>query len=155
MNSPTTAPLQVFVPYFREKLGLEDFREILQMTCAVDSARIHTKILRTREGTVDPYKFYYYAFLTVVPTSLTKCGRNLSKNLQNRVSTFVSHDDYFIELKPFMSVQQRVNRGYCVVESRPSSSSSSFFDSDVERDWMMKEYDDLIREIFAQGPALE
>jgi hypothetical protein len=39
--------------------------------------------------------------------------------------------------------------------SSSSSSSSSFFDSDVERDWMMKEYDDLIREIFAQGPALE
>lgn len=178
ISSPTTAPLQVFVPFFRKKLGLEDFREILQETCNVVSVVVNTKILRFPDGRVDLSRLHYYAFLTVVPTSLTKMGRNLAKNLLNRVSTFVYYDGgCFLELKPFMTVQQRLDRGYCVapceeekehydddvddplpplleiipvskLESQKLDGKRSIFDSEVERDWLIREYDDLIREIY-------
>jgi len=148
MNAPTTAPLQVFVPFFRKKLELGDFCEILQETCEVNTAVVHTKILRTREGAVDPSRLHYYAFLTVVPSSSTKMGRNLAKNLRNRVSTFVYYNDCYIELKPFLTTQQRIERGYTLIGEERSENSTGLFDWEGDRDWMMQEYDNLIREIY-------
>ena len=163
MKSPTTAPLQVFVPFFRKKLVLNDFCEILQDTCEVTTAVVHTKIVRKSDGAVDLSKLHYYAFLTVIPTHLTKSGRNLARNLRNHVTTFVYYDgDGFIELKPFLTTQQRIERGYTSIgEERSEENSQSdvsgrddlggLFDWEGDRDWMIQEYDNLIREIYEGG----
>jgi hypothetical protein len=100
-----TPPIPVFVPFFRENLSLSDFREILNSTCTVQRVSVHTK--------TNSRKQHFYAFLFVYPNTLTKIGRSLAKNLRNQVSTFVPYDDNrFLEMKSFLSKEQRIDRGY-------------------------------------------
>jgi hypothetical protein len=167
-----TPPIQVFVPYFRENLSLTDFREILNSACTVEKVCVHTKI--------NSRKQHFYAFLLVHPNTLTKIGRSLAKNLRDQVSTFVAYDDnLFLELKSFLSKEQRIDRGYTGTtlyvqpqeedeqqsqeEDEPQSqeedepqSPCSIFGSEFERRLIERDYDELVREIeFTRPAALE
>jgi hypothetical protein len=163
-----TPPIQVFVPFFRENLSLTDFREILNSACTVEKVCVHTKI--------NSRKQHFYAFLLVHPNTLTKIGRSLAKNLRDQVSTFVAYDDnLFLELKSFLSKEQRIDRGYTGTtlyvqsqeedekqlqeeeeEEDEQQSPCSIFGSEFERRLIERDYDELVREIeFTRPAALE
>jgi hypothetical protein len=159
MNSspPATAQLTVFVPYFREKLLLEDFREILSASCDVESVAVHTKRFDSfRED-------HFYAFLTVSLLATTKAGRDLAKNLRNNTSTFVYfkrgnlEETRFIEVKPFLTKQQRIDRGYSgvtlythlPVEEEVDDAGGVELNSEADRELMAQEYEELAQEIYS------
>ena len=173
-----TPPIQVFVPFFRENLSLTDFREILNSACTVEKVCVHTKL--------NSRKQHFYAFLLVHPNTLTKIGRSLAKNLRDQVSTFVAYDDnLFLELKSFLSKEQRIDRGYTgttlyvqpqeedeqqlqdeeeeqqsqeeqLHDEDEQQSPCSIFGSEFERRMIERDYDELVREIeFTRPVALE
>jgi hypothetical protein len=59
---------------------------------------------------------HYYAFMTMRPCEYSKAGRELTKNLKNNTTTFVPFcregEDVYMELKPFLNKQQRIERCY-------------------------------------------
>jgi len=106
-------PQTVFIPFFRENFTIERFREILQSVCSVESVTVHAKRCPVTQKCFG----HYYAFLDICPLDELKSGRDLAKNLRNNITTFVYYRDdesqqLYLELKKFLSKQERLDRGY-------------------------------------------
>jgi|Laugresbdmm110sn_2_1035109.scaffolds.fasta_scaffold07883_3 hypothetical protein len=122
----------IFIPFFRENLSIQRFREILAPWGIVQAVVVREKMVKTP---------HFFAFLTLEISQSTKQGRDLAKNLKANVSTFVSVfsnnskcgiRNSYLELQTYMPRQPR-----------------NFFDSYYEQQLLLQDYEDWNRDLQA------
>jgi len=105
----------VFIPFIRDYLSLGDLCNLLEHVGVVESGTVHEKRPIGRD-------VHFYAFLHIRPDLSSKKGRELSKNLQANLTTFVyMNNDRYLELKPYLTREMRVERGYPVRDSQEAA----------------------------------
>jgi hypothetical protein len=143
MYTHSTAHHTVFIPFIRDYLSLGDLCNLLDHVGVVESGNIHEKRPIGRD-------VHFYAFLRIRPDLTSKQGRELSKNLQANLTTFIYlNNDRYIEMKPYLSREMRIERGYPVRDSREAALE---YDSpiimskedDLEKDDGDDEYDQFV-----------
>ena len=82
------------------------------------------------------------------PDDATRAGRELVKNLKNNLTTFVPFCreglDVYMELKPYLNKQQRIERGYSGVTLYQDEAT---FDETEATNDEAKDFDELMRDV--------
>jgi len=123
--TPFTMPLQAFIPFILPEYTADQVvREFDQLGLGrVTYIDMHTKE-STRSSKISSYS---YAFIKVEPYDTT-AGRNLRDKLQNRLVVRIMHDSStsnYWDIKPFLSVEQRMAGDYVISPSTVSKTSST------------------------------
>jgi hypothetical protein len=146
---PPARDCNVFIPFIRDELS-DDFEpyliDLLSVLGDVEQISIHAKMKNGR-------LVHYYAFMYIEPASDTKAGRDLYKNLRSGVSTFFyGCAEGYLELKPYLNKQQRIERGYSGVTLYTKGDDATTAARD---DATTAARDDATRDDAASGETLE
>ena len=123
--TPFTMPIQAFIPFILPEYTADQVvREFDQLGLGrVTYIDMHTKE-STRSKKISSYS---YAFIKVEPYD-TAAGRQLRDKLQNRLVERIMHDgstSNYWDIKPFLSVEQRMAGDYVISPSTVYKSSST------------------------------
>jgi hypothetical protein len=110
---------KVFIPFIHEEYSASLVCEKLKSSglCNVIRIDIHDKKEKTSQGPLRSLN-HKYAFVTVRPILDTIPGQNFQSNLEHTQNTHIIHDDNpakYWTLKPYLSIEQRINRGFSLL----------------------------------------
>jgi hypothetical protein len=154
-HTATHFTTNVFIPFLRDNWSREQFQILLDHIGVVEEVTVYAKRASDRLK-----QTHFYAFMTMRPCEYSRGGRELSKNLKSNTTTFVPFsregEDVYMELKPYLNKQERIERGYSGVtlyleedDSDVNQDDDSAVDDDDDFDTMMREVDDTRQEWYS------
>ena len=122
---------RVFIPFIHNEFTYNTVISKLEDSklCIVNSLSLHEKKELQKNGSLKSLH-HYYAFLQITPNISHIAGRNLEANLLCKKNTHLIHDNdsskYWI-LKPYMTIEDRLSKGFNMLDSTTSNPFPSDF----------------------------